>query len=98
MAPYQCPDLADNDPPVLDVIVGQLLAMFRCLQEGLRPDSPSEGGVISRVVRALRCTHAKTEKWRLISHARRFGRAPRSPVQLCFCYVICLHLLFFVYF
>ena len=48
--PYQCPDLADEDLPVLDVIVGQLLALFRCLHEGLRPDSPSDAGVIRRVV------------------------------------------------
>ncbi|HEV8253785.1 MAG TPA: tagatose-6-phosphate ketose isomerase, partial [Vicinamibacteria bacterium] len=39
----------DDDAPVLDVLVGQLLAFFRCLGMGLRPDSPSEG-VISRVV------------------------------------------------
>jgi tagatose-6-phosphate ketose/aldose isomerase len=38
---------------VIDVIAGQLLAFFRCLEEGLRPDSPSEGGVISRVVQAF---------------------------------------------
>jgi tagatose-6-phosphate ketose/aldose isomerase len=50
VVPYQCPDVADEDLPVLDVIVGQLLALFRCLQEGLRPDSPSETGVIRRVV------------------------------------------------
>jgi tagatose-6-phosphate ketose/aldose isomerase len=50
VVPYQCPDLADEDLPVLDVIVGQLLALFRCLHEGLRPDSPSEAGVIRRVV------------------------------------------------
>jgi len=30
--------------------VGQLLAFFRCLSAGLRPDSPSDDGVISRVV------------------------------------------------
>jgi tagatose-6-phosphate ketose/aldose isomerase len=35
---------------VLDVLVGQLLAFFRCLSLGLRPDLPSDGGVISRVV------------------------------------------------
>ncbi len=50
VVPYQCPDVADEDLPVLDVMVGQQLALFRCLQEGLRPDSPSEGGVIRRVV------------------------------------------------
>ncbi len=50
MVSCECPDLADEDMPVLDVIVGQLLALFRCLQAGLRPDSPSEAGVIRRVV------------------------------------------------
>ena len=50
VVPYSCPDLADEDLPVLDVIVGQLLGLFRCLQEGLQPDSPSEAGVIQRVV------------------------------------------------
>jgi tagatose-6-phosphate ketose/aldose isomerase len=42
-------EVGDEDAPVLDVLVGQLLAFFRCLGMGLRPDSPSEG-VISRVV------------------------------------------------
>jgi tagatose-6-phosphate ketose/aldose isomerase len=42
--------VADEDAPVLDVLVGQLLAFFRCLSAGLRPDSPSDDGVISRVV------------------------------------------------
>jgi len=32
------------------VVVAQLLAFFRCLEEGLQPDSPSEGGIINRVV------------------------------------------------
>ena len=41
--------LGDDDAAVVDVVVGQLLAFFRCLAGGLRPDSPSEG-VISRVV------------------------------------------------
>ena len=41
---------ADDDAPVIQVVIGQLLAFFRCLQEGLKPDSPSENGVISRVV------------------------------------------------
>jgi tagatose-6-phosphate ketose/aldose isomerase len=53
VVPYRCPDLADEDLPVLDVIVGQLLALFRCLQEGLQPDSPSEAGVIRRVVQSF---------------------------------------------
>jgi tagatose-6-phosphate ketose/aldose isomerase len=42
--------VADEDAPVLDVVVGQLLAFFRCLHIGLRPDAPSDEGVISRVV------------------------------------------------
>jgi tagatose-6-phosphate ketose/aldose isomerase len=42
--------LEDEDWPVLDVIVGQILAFFRCRKEGLHPDSPSSDGVIHRVV------------------------------------------------
>ncbi len=42
--------LDDEDWPVLDVIVGQVLAFFKCRQEGLQPDSPSSDGVINRVV------------------------------------------------
>jgi tagatose-6-phosphate ketose/aldose isomerase len=45
--------VGDENVPVIDVIVGQLLAFFRCLEEGLRPDSPSEDGVISRVVQTF---------------------------------------------
>jgi tagatose-6-phosphate ketose/aldose isomerase len=40
----------DFDLVVLDAMVGQVLGFHRCRQEGLRPDSPSESGVISRVV------------------------------------------------
>lgn len=52
-----CPGLAktgDDASPVIDVVVGQLLAFFRCMEEGLRPDSPSESGVINRVVQSFR--------------------------------------------
>jgi tagatose-6-phosphate ketose/aldose isomerase len=45
-------DIGDATP-VVDVVVGQLLGFFRCLQLGLRPDSPSESGVISRVVQSF---------------------------------------------
>ncbi len=45
--------VGDDNSPVIDVIAGQLLAFFRCLEEGLRPDSPSEDGVISRVVQTF---------------------------------------------
>jgi tagatose-6-phosphate ketose/aldose isomerase len=36
------------------VLVGQLVALFRCLAEGLKPDAPSDSGVISRVVNTFR--------------------------------------------
>jgi tagatose-6-phosphate ketose/aldose isomerase len=42
--------LTDADLVLVDVLVGQLLAFFRCLHVGLRPDAPSADGVISRVV------------------------------------------------
>ena len=43
-------EIGDEEAPTVDVVVAQLLAFFRCLEEGLQPDSPSEGGVINRVV------------------------------------------------
>ena len=51
-----CPGLGqagDHAAAVSDVVVGQLLGLFRCLREGLRPDSPSESGVINRVVQSF---------------------------------------------
>jgi tagatose-6-phosphate ketose/aldose isomerase len=48
-----CPGLAevgDDSAPVIDVVVGQMLGFFRCMREGLQPDSPSASGVINRVV------------------------------------------------
>jgi tagatose-6-phosphate ketose/aldose isomerase len=48
-----CPGLAelgDEEAAAIDVVVAQLLGFFRCLKEGLRPDSPSEEGIIQRVV------------------------------------------------
>jgi len=42
--------LGDANLPILDVLVGQLLAFFRCLSLGLRPDTPSRQDIISRVV------------------------------------------------
>ena len=38
----------------LYVVAGQVLALLRCLQVGLRPDAPSENGVITRVVGRFR--------------------------------------------
>jgi tagatose-6-phosphate ketose/aldose isomerase len=49
----ECPglsELGEDDDLAIHVVVGQLLAFFRCLEEGLLPDSPSEEGIISRVV------------------------------------------------
>jgi tagatose-6-phosphate ketose/aldose isomerase len=47
------PSLTDPELTVLDALTGQLLAFFRCLASGNRPDSPSAGGVITRVVSAF---------------------------------------------
>ena len=49
----ECPGLAsvgDDLAAITDVVVGQLLALFRCLALGLSPDAPSSGNVINRVV------------------------------------------------
>jgi len=46
-------ELGDDEAATVFVVVTQLLAFFRCLEEGLRPDSPSEGGVINRVVESF---------------------------------------------
>jgi tagatose-6-phosphate ketose/aldose isomerase len=43
-------EFADEDLTLIDALVGQLLGFFRCLEAGYRPDSPSEDGVITRVV------------------------------------------------
>jgi tagatose-6-phosphate ketose/aldose isomerase len=43
-------ELGEDDDPAIHVVVAQLLAFFRCLEEGLQPDSPSEDGIINRVV------------------------------------------------
>jgi tagatose-6-phosphate ketose/aldose isomerase len=46
-------DLGDDEMPVLDALLGQLLSLFRCLEEGLSPDAPSQSGVIQRVVQSF---------------------------------------------
>lgn len=40
--------------PVLDVIFGQLLGLYCSIAHGLKPDAPSPGGVITRVVQKFR--------------------------------------------
>jgi D-galactosamine 6-phosphate deaminase/isomerase len=46
-------EVGEHNAAVIDVVVGQLLGFFRCLNEGLRPDSPSEDGIINRVVQSF---------------------------------------------
>ena len=49
--PYEASaGIGDPEFALLDAIVGQLLGFHRCLLEGLQPDSPSSGGIITRVV------------------------------------------------
>jgi hypothetical protein len=40
----------DRNAVLVDAVVAQSLAFFRCMQDGLHPDSPSRGNVINRVV------------------------------------------------
>lgn len=53
---YEFPqqDAEDADLALLDVMIGQILGFHRCRAEGLQPDSPSERGIISRVVSDFR--------------------------------------------
>jgi tagatose-6-phosphate ketose/aldose isomerase len=44
------PDLGDEYRAPVDVILAQLLGLFCSLRLGLKPDSPSPNGIISRVV------------------------------------------------
>ena len=43
-------DIDDLYRPIVDVIFGQLLGLYCSVAHGLKPDSPSPGGVINRVV------------------------------------------------
>jgi len=40
--------------PVLDVMLGQLIGLFASMQHGLKPDQPSPGGTITRVVAPIK--------------------------------------------
>jgi tagatose-6-phosphate ketose/aldose isomerase len=44
----------DNLIPPVYIIVGQLLGLFTSLRLGLRPDNPSESGIIHRVVQGVK--------------------------------------------
>jgi tagatose-6-phosphate ketose/aldose isomerase len=50
--------LGDDNMPVLDVILGQLLGLFRSMKEGLQPDTPSTDGIINRVVQEFKLHRA----------------------------------------
>jgi len=45
---------ADALRGLADLVVGQLLATYKCLELGLQPDNPSTSGTISRVVQGVR--------------------------------------------
>ena len=47
-------DLPDAILPPLFIVPAQLLALFRSLALGLKPDAPSAGGVINRVVQGVK--------------------------------------------
>ena len=44
----------DHYRPVLDVMLGQLIGLFASMQCGLKPDQPSPGGTITRVVAPIK--------------------------------------------
>jgi tagatose-6-phosphate ketose/aldose isomerase len=46
--------VADCYRPPVDVFIGQLLGLFASIKLGLKPDTPSPGGAISRVVSRVR--------------------------------------------
>lgn len=46
--------VADDYRPMIDVIFAQLLGLFASVHLGMRPDTPSPNGAISRVVRPIR--------------------------------------------
>jgi tagatose-6-phosphate ketose/aldose isomerase len=47
------PGFDDHHRPVLDVMLGQLLGLFASMRCGLKPDQPSPGGTITRVVQPI---------------------------------------------
>jgi tagatose-6-phosphate ketose/aldose isomerase len=50
LTPEQDSGVPDSYRPVLDILFGQVLGLFFSLHCGLKPDSPSPNGAISRVV------------------------------------------------
>lgn len=48
------PDFPDHYRPILDVMLGQLVGLFASMRCGLKPDQPSPGGTITRVVSPIK--------------------------------------------
>ncbi|RRA49830.1 SIS domain-containing protein [Acidipila sp. EB88] len=46
--------IADGYRPILDVMFGQLLGLYSSIARKMKPDAPSPGGVINRVVQEFR--------------------------------------------
>jgi tagatose-6-phosphate ketose/aldose isomerase len=55
-------NISDFHRPIMDVTVGQVLGLFKSLALGLKPDDPSEKGVINRVVKGVKIYNYKTTK------------------------------------
>jgi tagatose-6-phosphate ketose/aldose isomerase len=47
-------DFPDYYRPVLDVMLSQLIGLFASMRSGLKPDQPSPGGTITRVVAPIK--------------------------------------------
>jgi tagatose-6-phosphate ketose/aldose isomerase len=47
-------DFPDYYRPILDVMLGQLIGLFASMRCGLKPDQPSPGGTITRVVAPIK--------------------------------------------
>ena len=52
--------LPDLCRPIVDVLVGQLLGLFKSVSLGLKPDSPDKSGVIARVVEGVKIYDAES--------------------------------------
>lgn len=63
--------IVDDFTPPIFVIIGQLLGIFKSLELGLKPDTPSEAGVINRVVKGVKVynpvSYRKSSKFEIIS-------------------------------
>jgi tagatose-6-phosphate ketose/aldose isomerase len=63
--------LDDDHAPPVSVILGQLLGLFKSVGMGLKPDAPSEAGVINRVVKGVKVynpiEYRKTGRFEIIA-------------------------------